>query len=163
MFNLSNPRTTILHTKKRFQVARNNNSWTVFFHHLTPLGHFAWHWACKCTDTSDTSTFILLCSLYFFLWFCQWQSHADRGITLKRNIWLPRFWRTWRQVRVGPATCAGLAHGHDYSYCRPWSLGTKFTKLPGHCFSLNCLEYLKTMAHSDSESFSNLTPQTVVD
>ena len=35
------------------------------------------------------------------------------------NIRLPLFWSTWSRAR-GPdsATCAGLAHGRDYSDCR---------------------------------------------
>ena len=64
--------------------------------------------------------FILLQSLYFFsLGFRQWRSRADRVLTLNMNIQLPLFWSTWSRVR-GPdsATCAGLAHGRDYSDCR---------------------------------------------
>ena len=53
-----NPRTTILHAKNWFHVARYNE------YSLQPLGHssFAWHWACQCTDTLS---FIVLHSLQF--------------------------------------------------------------------------------------------------
>ena len=66
----------------------------------------------------DTRAFILLRSLYFFF---VWQSRADRALTLNMNIQLPLrlFWSTCSRA-LGPdsATCAGLAHWRDYSYCR---------------------------------------------
>ena len=65
--------------------------------------------------------FLYCCALYnvFFLGFRQWRSRTDRVLTLNMNIRLPLFWSTWSLAR-GPdsATCAGLAHGRDYSYCR---------------------------------------------
>ena len=65
--------------------------------------------------------FLYCCALYnvFFLGFRQWRSRTDRVLTLNMNIRLPLFWSTWSPAR-GPdsATCAGLAHGRDYSDCR---------------------------------------------
>ena len=80
--------------KNRLQVAKHNASYTVFFGHLIrtyglvvkvssretddlgsmparcwnillPLCHFAWHWACQCTDPR---AFINLCSGSLYFW-----------------------------------------------------------------------------------------------
>ena len=131
--------------KNRCQVARYDKSYTFFFSWLIrtygsmvteltvtqrvgwlgfdsrrelklslPLGHFSWHWAYQCTDTR---AFILLRSL--FLGFHQWQSRADRVLTLNMSIRLPLFWSDWSRAQ-GPdsATCTGLVHGRDYRNCR---------------------------------------------
>ena len=79
---------------------------------LLPLGHFAWHQACQCTDTR---AFILLHSQFFFL---SWQGPDS-------------------------ATCEGLAHGSDFSYCTALAVEQKCLKRHGHCFSLNCRKYWK--------------------
>ena len=75
-------------------------------------GRFTWHWHAR---------FLYCCALcnVFFLGIRQWQSHTDRVLTLNMNIRHPLFWSTWSPAR-GPdsATCAGLAHGRDYSDCR---------------------------------------------
>ena len=77
----------------------------------------------RATESVSALTRVLLycCALYnsFFLGFHRWRSRADRVLTLKMNIRLPLFWSTWSRAR-GPdsATCAGLAHGRDYSDCR---------------------------------------------
>ena len=54
---------------------------------------------------------------------------------------------------LGPdlATCAGLAHGRDYSNCRALKL------ILQKYFSLNGRKYLKTMAYS--EGFQPSTPR----
>ena len=65
--------------------------------------------------------FLYCCALYnvFFLGFRQWRSRTDRVLTLNMNIRLPLFWSTWSPARgQDSATCAGLAHGRDYSNCR---------------------------------------------
>ena len=75
---------------------------------LSPSTH--WH-----------TRFLYCCSLYnvFFLGFRQWRSSTDRVLTLNMNIRLPLFWSTWSPaLGQDSATCAGLAHGRDYSYCR---------------------------------------------
>ena len=81
------------------------------------------------------------------------------------NILLPvfhcfglRIWSTSSQA-LGPelATCAGLAHWRDNSNCR--ASEQKWQKRLGHCFSLNCRKYLKTMAHW--KGFSALTSITL--
>ena len=103
--------------------------------------------------------------------FRQWQSRADRVLTqafnmnfhcfgaLEVRLTLTVFWLlTWtsnfhcfgalevRQVRLAlgqdSATCAGLAHGRDDSYCTRAS-EQKWQKVLGHCFSLNCRKYVK--------------------
>ena len=96
--------------KRQFQVARNKEQSTNFFsklifkavfkashnepgdfglipggcwNYLQPLqvGHFAWNWACQCTDTR--SLYCISLSLFFFLGF---RSHADRVLTLNIEI-----------------------------------------------------------------------------
>ena len=88
--------------------------WIVLLHR----GQFVWHWASQCTDTR-AFYIVALSIIIFFLGFRQWRFRADRALTLNMNIWLPLFWSSWNQAR-GPAlaTCAGLAHGSDYSNCR---------------------------------------------
>ena len=68
--------------------------------------------------------FILLRSLYFFfLGFRHWLSSTDRVLTFNMNIRLPLFWSTWSPAKgQDSATCAGLAHGRDYSCCRALEL-----------------------------------------
>ena len=94
---------------------------------------------------------ILLRSLnFFFLGFRQWRSRADRVLTLNMNIRLPLFWSTWSRA-WGPdsATCAGLAHGSDYSDCRASRcLGAEIAKVHGLRFSLNRRKYLKNKGHA---------------
>ena len=91
--------------------------------------------------SAQTCVLFILLTLYnfFFLGFRQWQSSTDRILTLNMNIRLPLFWSTWSQaLGLDSATCAGLAHGSDYSNCRASEL---IAKVPGHCFSLNCQKY----------------------
>ena len=124
IFNLSNPRMTSLHAKKQFQVARNDDSCTVIFikmirmydslveashsksddlgsipagclNHLPPIGHFAWHWTRKCTDTR---AFILLRALFLLLGFRQRRFRANRVVNLNTTIRLPLLWRTWTRA-----------------------------------------------------------------
>ena len=98
------------------------------------------------------------CALYnfVFLGFLQWGSHTDRVLTLKMNI----------RLEGGDFHCFGGLKVGSGAQTQPhvwaWlmgvfaaivSLGAKVTKVPTHCFSLNCQKYL---AHS--EGFSNLTP-----
>ena len=67
-----------------------------------------------------TRALLYCCTLYnfFFLRFRQWQSRADRVLTLDMNIRLPLFWSTWkRALGQDSATCAGLVHGRDWSFC----------------------------------------------
>ena len=88
IFNLNNRRTTILYAKNRLQVAKYDESYTVFFREwirtyglvlkvssmesgdmgpisdecwnsVLPHGHFAWHWARQCT-------YLYCCTLYNF-------------------------------------------------------------------------------------------------
>ena len=145
IFNLSNPRTTILHAKKQIQVARNNKSCTVFSaewyepiaHWLRQLARSKTTWVqfqqdaeTLCSPSailhgtepvSALTRVLLYCGLsYLFnLGFCQWQSRADRVLTLNMNIQFPLFWSTSSLARGQvSATCAGLAHGRDYSDCR---------------------------------------------
>ena len=68
-----------------------------------------------------TLALLYCCALYnfFFLGFCQLLSCANRASTFNMNSWLPLFWSTWSCARgKDSATCAGLVHGRDYSYCR---------------------------------------------
>ena len=85
---------------------------------LQPLGHFAWH---RARQGNDTHAFYIavLSIIFLLLGFRQWRSSTDRILTLNMNIWLPLFWSTWIPA-LGPdsATCAGLAHGRDYSGSR---------------------------------------------
>ena len=115
-------------------------------------GHFAWHWARQCTDTR--AFFIAALSIIFFF---QWLSRADRVLTLNMNIWLPLFWSTWSRA-WGPdsATCAGLAHGLDYSDCRASEL--KKQKSLAFVFPWIVENTWKTKA--TLEGFSTLIPQT---
>ena len=91
--------------------------------------------------------FLYCCALYnvFFLGFRQWRSRTDRVLTLNMNIRLPLFWSTWSPAR-GPdsATCAGLAHGRDYSYCRASEL--KLQKFLATVYSWIVENTWKTMA-----------------
>ena len=76
------------------------------------------HWASHCTDTRAFYSNALF-FLSFFLGFRQWRSSADWVLTLNMNIRLPLFWSTWSTARgQDSATCAGLAHGRDYSNYR---------------------------------------------
>ena len=116
---------------------------------LQRRGHLAWHchWARQCTDMR--AFYIAALSIMFFpLWSRQWRFRADRVLTLNVNIWLPLFWSTWRSWSPArgqdSATCAGLAHGRDYSYCRasqlklqkclaivfPWIIENTFKQWP---------------------------------
>ena len=95
-----------------------DDSWNV----LQRLGHFAWHWARQCTDTRAFYIAVLSVISFSSTWIlsvANWQFRADRVLTLNMNILFPLFWSTWSRAR-GPdsATCAGLAHRRDYSYCR---------------------------------------------
>ena len=67
---------------------------------------------------------------------------ADRVLTLNMSIWLPLFWSSWSRA-LGPdsATCAGLEHGRDYSYCK--ASAQKRQKGLSHCFCKNYQKYLK--------------------
>ena len=99
----------------------------------TCCGHFAWHWARQCTNTR--AFYIAALSIIFLLLgFRQWRSRTDRVLTLSMNILLPLFWSTWSPA-LGPnsATCAGLAHGRDYSGCR--ALELKLQKFLATVFS----------------------------
>ena len=83
--------------------------------------HFAWHWARQCIDTR--AFYIAALSVFFFLGFRQWRSRTDRVLILNMNIRLALFWRnsSWSPTPArgkDSATCAGLTHGRDYSYCR---------------------------------------------
>ena len=97
--------------------------------------------------------------IYIYLGFRHFQSSTDRVLTLNMNIQVPLFWSTWSRAQ-GPhsATCVGLAHGRDYSYCSLRASEQKSQKSLAF-FSFNCRKYLKTMAHC--EGFSNLIPQPV--
>ena len=56
--------------------------------------------------------------IIFFLWFRQWRSCADLVLAPNMNIRFPLFLSIWRRARGQDlATCAGLSHGYDYSYC----------------------------------------------
>ena len=76
---------------------------------------------CGTEPVSAQTRALYCCALYnyFFLKFRQWRSLTDSVLTLNMNIRLPLFWSTWSSAS-GPdsATCAGLAHGRDYSDCR---------------------------------------------
>ena len=102
-------------------------------------------------------SFPLITRSFFLSWILSAAICADSALTHNINIWLPLFWSTWSRARgQDSATCAGLAHGRDYSYCR--ASEQKRQNRLGHCFSLNCRNYLKTMGYS--EGFSTLTPHT---
>ena len=179
IFDLSNPRTTILHTKNGLKNARYDELYTVFLNTnqwlsgfgeqwvgqhgfdsrrvlklFTAFGHFAWRWARRCTHMNS---FVLLRS--YFLEFRKWWSRADRVLTLNMNIRRPLFWSTWSlALGLDSATCAGLAHGLDYSDCRASEQKSK--KVLGPYFSLNCRKYLKSKALG--EGFSTLTPRRMM-
>ena len=87
--------------------------------------------------------------IYIYLGFRHFQSSTDRVLTLNMNIQVPLFWSTWSRAQ-GPhsATCVGLAHGRDYSYCSLRASEQKSQKSLAF-FSFNCRKYLKTMAHSE--------------
>ena len=135
---------TILQAKKLLQVAKYNEWYTVFFgrlirtsvrsvvkvsrsgsdglvsfpagcwNFLPPLLPPLVHW--------HSRFYIAALSMIFFLGFLLWRSGADRNLTVNVDIRLPLFWSTWSRVSPGSgpysATCAGLALGSDYSYCR---------------------------------------------
>ena len=92
---------------------------------LQRRGHFAWHWASQCTDTS--AFYIAALSIIFLLLgFRQWRSRTDRISTLNMNIRRHPTSTVLEQLESCPgpdsATCAGLADGHDYSHCRALEL-----------------------------------------
>ena len=128
---------------------------------LLPLHcHFALHWASQCTET--WAFYIAALSKKKNLGFRQWLSRSDRVLTLNMNIRLPLFWSTWsRALCQDAATYAGLAHGHDYSYCRAWdlSLWAKMAKSLAFVFPWIVENTWKTRA--TLEGFSNLIPQNV--
>ena len=124
--NLKNPNTKVLNAKNWLQVAKYDESYTVFFEQLIwtnglvvktwcresgdmgsileecwnplpSLGHFAWNWASQCTDTRAFYVAVLSIS-FLLLGFCQWRSRADRVVNLNTTIRLPLLWRTWTRA-----------------------------------------------------------------
>ena len=111
---------------------------------LQRLGHFAWHWACQCTDARAFWQFLYCCALYnfFFLGFRQWHSLADRVVNLNTTIRLPLFWRTWTQARARTRPHVLAWHmGRDYSYCRASELTDR--QVSGFFFFLISRKYRK--------------------
>ena len=104
--------------------------------------------------------YIAALCIFFFVGFRQWRSRADRVLSLNMNIWHALFWSTWSgDQSLDSATCAGLAHGRDYSNCRePWSKSDKL-----------CLDLVfhwiveNTWNKSHCEGFSTPTPQTALE
>ena len=112
IFNLSNPRTTILHAVPSCEIqwVMYSFSWRELWtngsvlkarccecgvmssipaecwNSLQLLGHFAWHWTSQCTNTRS---FIVLHSL-----FLDFVSGYPRFLPLYVNIRLPLFWST---------------------------------------------------------------------
>ena len=97
-----------------------------------------------------TRALIYCCALYtfYFLGFHQWQSRAERILTL--DIWTSNF-HHFGALGVGPGArtqpyVRAWRMGSDHSYC----LASKQFRLkrPGHCcFPLNYLKYWKKVAH----------------
>ena len=89
------------------KVASCDESYAVFFRLIRSYGSVVK--ASRC-ESGDMGSNLAWCRL--------WRSRAESVLTLNMNIWLPLLWSTWSWAR-GPdsATCAGLAHGRDYSYC----------------------------------------------
>ena len=82
---------------------------------LQPLGHFAWHWACQCTDTPA----FYIAALFIIIWISSVAISRWQGFNFNMNIRLTLFWSTWsRALGQDSCTCAGLAHWPDFSDCR---------------------------------------------
>ena len=124
IFILRKPRTTILHAKMRFQVARYNEWYTVFstdrYEVMTqwlrqfPVSRAIWFRSSHSPQTPCASRPLCMAlspsvhwhalfysaahSIFYFLGFRQWRSRTDRVVNLNANIRIPLFWRTWTQA-----------------------------------------------------------------
>ena len=134
IYNLSNPRTTILHAKIWFQPSRlwdttshimflsgdryeliaqwsivSRATWVRFLQGAETLcctiAHFAWHWARQYTDSH---AFILLLSIFLFFWFRQWRSRADRLRQICKFLTLLSDFHCFGEFKLGP----GPTHAH---------------------------------------------------
>ena len=133
IFNLDNQGTTVLYPKNWLQVAKYDESYTVFLKLVIwtyglvvkvscsecgnsgSIPDECWNSAPQpfCVALSPSvhwhSRFLYCCAIYdlYFLRFRQWRrlwrSRADRGENLNTTIWLPLFWRTW--TRAWASTC----------------------------------------------------------
>ena len=101
--------------------------------------HFSWQ-VCALTH------FLYCCALNnFFSWILPVVIWHWQGFTLNMNIRLPLFWSTFSPARgKDSATCVGLAHGRDYSYCRASEL--KLQKFLATVFPWTVENTWKTMA-----------------
>ena len=168
-FNLSNPGTTVLHSKKNGLRLQDMTSYMHIFSVNQTYGWWLRQWAlnqvtwiqfpqgaetlcssrpfCAEPVSKLTHTLLCWCTLYncFFLQFRQLWSSTDRDLTLNINIRLLLFWSTWSRARDQDlATCADLAHGQ-------WlSSGLKLfyslrAKVPEKAWQLYFLELWKIM------------------
>ena len=143
IFDLSNQRTTILHSKKWFQVARYNESYSTFFCWLLQNNGSAWQCLLLLKAASNewvtwvrfqqgailrgiesvsalTCELLYCCTLYnfFFLGFRQRWSSTDRVVNLNMTIQLQLFWRTWTWAWPALRPYVLAWHmGRDYSNC----------------------------------------------
>ena len=109
----------------------------------SPLGHFAWHWARQCTDTSAFYIAALSISL-FFLAYRQWRSRADRVVNLNTTIRPPLFWITWTRARARTRPHVRAWYmGRDHSYCRASELTDSQVSGSVYCWFLDSGRYRK--------------------
>ena len=156
----------ILQAKNQLQVAKYVESYTIFpqrsnsthdlvlkvscsesgvmasipagcWNSLQPLGSFcvarssSVHWHARLYIAALSNIFFK-----FLLGFCQWQSRADRVLTLNMNIQLQLCWSTWsRAWGLDSATWAGLAHGQWLQPLYTTASEQKCWKRLGHCYS----------------------------
>ena len=177
ILNLSNPRKTILHATKKFQVARYESydeSYTVYFRRsfrthgsvvkavcseLGDLGSILGGAETPCSPlailcgTEPVSALTrarLYCCIFYncsFLGFRQWRSRADRFVNLYTSIWLPLFWRTWTWARAS-----------NHPHVRGWHMGRYYSQVSGFVFSWFLETTEKTKASFKLVTFLRLTP-----
>ena len=97
-----------------WQLCFNSSFLAEHWNCLLPLSHFVWHWASQVTDTCS---FILLLSLYFWVFFFNFVCGDLKLTGFKFLTWTSDFYCFGSHgVRPG-ARCASLEHGLEYSNC----------------------------------------------
>ena len=156
IFKLKNPSTTVLYAKNQLQVAKYDESYTVFFELYLRLvavlqrvgrrGFDSWRWLkpfatprpfCVALSPSvhwHSRFYIAALSIIFLFGFRQCRSRDDRVVNLNMTIRLALFWRTWTRARARTRPHVLAWHmGRDYSDCRASELTDR--QVSGFVFS----------------------------